>query len=142
MKRPIWCACVPRHTKVQAYAPRTKHESGSVQERRVTMTTGVNVPGDREIVEILIVHFQSSIKFNSHSASTCYSYSVTVYLRDMQMFLCFCFPPSSFFHIFNDTLPPFTPPLLHHPPESVHGCVNITDDPEHMCVSLWRLTIP
>lgn len=29
------------------------------------------------IVEMLIVHSQSSIKFNSHSASTCYSNSVT-----------------------------------------------------------------
>lgn len=38
---------------------------------------GENVPGDSEIVEMLIVHSQSSIKFNSHSAATCYSNSVT-----------------------------------------------------------------
>lgn len=47
------------------------------------MTTGENVPGDSEIVEMLIVHFQSSIKFNSHSASTCYSNSVTEYTSGM-----------------------------------------------------------
>lgn len=47
------------------------------------MTTGENVPGDSEIVEMLIVHFQSSIKFNSHSASTCYSNSVTQYTSGM-----------------------------------------------------------
>lgn len=57
-----------------------KVERGSMnQERRVTMTTGEHIPGDSEIVEILIVHSQSSIKFNSHSASTCYSNSVTEY---------------------------------------------------------------
>lgn len=50
------------------------------KERRVTMTTeegGGSIPGDSEMVEMLIVHFQSSIKFNSHSAATCYSNSVT-----------------------------------------------------------------
>lgn len=41
------------------------------------MTTRENVPGDSELVEMLIVHFQSLIKFNSHSVATCFSYSVT-----------------------------------------------------------------
>lgn len=48
-----------------------------VSRERVSMTTGENVPGDSEIVAMLIVHFQSPIKFNNLSASTCYSNSVT-----------------------------------------------------------------
>lgn len=63
------------------------------------MTTGENVPGDSEIVEMLIVHFQSSIKFNSHSASTCYSNSVTEYTSGMYSYSSVSpsLPPSFFF---------------------------------------------
>lgn len=69
------------------------------------MTTGENVPGDSEIVEMLIVHFQSSIKFNSHSASTCYSNSVTEYTSGTSSSLSL---PPSFERV--TTPPPPRPP--------------------------------
>lgn len=78
--------CVYRSVQVQVCALRPWRRGVArirKGERRVTMTTGENVPGDSEIVEMLIVHFQSSIKFNSHSASTCYSNSVTEYTSGM-----------------------------------------------------------
>lgn len=53
------------------------HELGERRDEGFYDNGGENVPGDSEIVEMLIVHFQSSIKFNNHSASTCYSNSVT-----------------------------------------------------------------
>ena len=99
------------------------------------MTTGENVPGDSEIVEMLIVHFQSSIKFNSHSASTCYSNSVTEYTSGMYSDSS---ASSSFFPVYNDT-----PSSLHTPPSSWQGegaCVNIIGDLEHMRASLTRPT--
>lgn len=107
------------------------------------MTTGENVPGDSEIVEMLIVHFQSSIKFNSHSASTCYSNSVTEYTSGIYSYSSV--PPSLFFFIYDDTpsslhTPSSPPPSPFHPWQREGDCVNIIDDLEHMCTSLWRPT--
>lgn len=51
---------------------------------------------------MLIVHFQSSINFNSHSASTCYSNSVTEYTSGMYSFSSTPLPPF-FFFICDDT---------------------------------------
>lgn len=85
------------------------------------MTTGENVPGDSEIVEMLIVHFQSSIKFNSHSASTCYSNSVTEYTSGMYSYSSVSpsLPPSLSLFIYNDTpSSPHTPLSL---PPSITG---------------------
>lgn len=72
------------------------------------MTTGENVPGDSEIVEMLIVHFQSSIKFNSHSAPTCYSNSVTHYTSGMYSYssVSSSLPPH-FFPFIMEPHPPF-----------------------------------
>lgn len=51
---------------------------------------------------MLIVHFQSSINFNSHSASTCYSNSVTEYTSGMYSFSSTPLSPF-FFFICDDT---------------------------------------
>lgn len=112
---------------------------------------GGGVPGDSEIVEMLIVHFQSSIKFNSHSASTCYSNSVTEYTSGMYSYssvfpLPLPLPLSPFFSFIMTPHPPFTTPPLSPPPSPCHhwqgegDCVNTIDDLEHMCASLWRPT--
>lgn len=105
------------------------------------MTTGENVPGDSGIVEMLIVHFQSSIKFNSLSASTCYSNAVTEYTSGMYSYSIL---PSLFSLIYNDTpsslhLPPSPPPSCWHR-EGEGDYVNIRGDLEHMCASLTRPT--
>lgn len=107
------------------------------------MTTGGNVPGDSEIVEMLIVHFQSSIKFNSHSASTCYSNSATQYTSGMYSYSSSLHPsfPLFFFHLLFHLILPSSAPLssCHHW-QREGNCVNTIDDLEHMCASLMRPT--
>lgn len=110
------------------------------------MTTGENLPGDSEIVALLIVHFQSSIKFNSLSASSCYSNSVTVIplgYTAIPLFLPPSLPPSHIF-VYNETPSSLQVPsssfLLPSLAGRAGGCVKIMGDREHMCASLWRPT--
>lgn len=110
------------------------------------MTTGENVPGDSEIVGMLIVHFQSSIKFNSHSASTCYSNSVTEYTSGMYSYASISTPPPTSLRFFFFVIRNDTPSSLHlllplcHRWQREAGRVYIIDDVEHMCASLMRPT--
>lgn len=86
------------------------------------MTTGENVPSDSEIVEMLIVHFQSSIKFNSHSASTCYSNAVTEYTSGMCSYSSVSLSLSpSFIYFIMTPNPPFPPLHFLHLPSGREG---------------------
>lgn len=86
------------------------------------------IPGDA----MLIVHFQSSIKFNSHSAATCYSNSVSLGGSSEGGRAPPTVSSPSLRHLSSNT-----PSLL---PITSRGCVNITDDPESVraCVCVSR----
>lgn len=126
---------VCRSMKVQVYAlwPRWRkgqHELGGASKGGGVLLwqrqRGVGgIPGDDEPVAMLIVHFQSSIKFNSHSASTCYSNSVTEHTSGMHS------------HSFVSSIPP----LAAAPPPPLLLCFLMTPRPPSTPLHLFLLLL-